>query len=86
MEERRTKFYSSCRDGHIEIVSLNCQFYDMIFALRVSRSNNIITICFTSQNIGSVIFEYYIECRTILKQYVSPCFFIEFAYNMLLMV
>ena len=55
MEERRTKFYSSCRDGHIEIVSLDCQFYDMIFDLRVIRS---------------VIFEYYIECRTILKQYL----------------
>ena len=69
MEERRTKFYSSCRDGHIEIVSLNCQFYDMIFALRISSSNNIITI---SQNICSIIFEYYIECRKILKQYVFP--------------
>ena len=63
MEERRTKFYSSCRDGHIEIVSLYYRFYYMIFDLRVSR-------CFTSQNICSVIFEYYIECRTILKQYV----------------
>ena len=38
MEERRTKFYSSCRDGHIEIVSLYYQFYDMMFDLRVSRS------------------------------------------------
>ena len=39
MEERRTKFYSSCRDGHIEIVSLYYQFYDMMFDLRVSRSS-----------------------------------------------
>ena len=38
MEERRTKFYSSCRDGHIEIVSLYYQFYDMMFDLRVFRA------------------------------------------------
>ena len=44
MEERRTKFYSSCRDGHIEIVSLYYQFYDMMFDLRVSC--NMVVIMF----------------------------------------
>ena len=60
MEERRTKFYSSCRDGHIEIVSLYYQFYDMMFDLRVSRSNN-------PQYINTNI-----ECRKILKKNVFP--------------